>query len=153
MTRYLSYFILFCQLPHRWGQPLNPTGQFTPSSPTHVVRKKEVVAHHNFTSQHCSQILYGHDIKLTAQLSLSPSQTLAHSEPSSVIHKTDQSHFMRPNLAPDCASDVFRPIFFLVLSEIRASMRPAGAESDLSSGGSCLQRPKLIMNLNCPRHS
>ena len=37
MTSYLSYFILFCQLPHRWGRPLNPTGQFTPSSPTSTV--------------------------------------------------------------------------------------------------------------------
>ena len=32
--RYLSNFILFWQLPHRWGRPLNPTGQFTPSSPS-----------------------------------------------------------------------------------------------------------------------
>ena len=36
MTRYLSFTILFCQMPHRWGQPHYPTGQFTPSSPTYV---------------------------------------------------------------------------------------------------------------------
>ena len=34
MTRDHSYFIHFCQMSHRWGRPLNPTGQFTPSSPT-----------------------------------------------------------------------------------------------------------------------
>ena len=34
MTRYLSYTILFCQISHRWGRPLYPTGQYTPFSPT-----------------------------------------------------------------------------------------------------------------------
>ena len=34
MTRDHSHFIHFCQMSHRWGRPLNPTGQFTPSSPT-----------------------------------------------------------------------------------------------------------------------
>ena len=34
MTRYRSFTILFCQIPHRWGRPHCPTGQFTPSPPT-----------------------------------------------------------------------------------------------------------------------
>ena len=33
MTRDHSHFIHFCQMSHRWGRPLNTTGQFTPSSP------------------------------------------------------------------------------------------------------------------------
>ena len=33
MTRDHSHFIHFCQISHRWGRPLYPTGQFTPSSP------------------------------------------------------------------------------------------------------------------------
>ena len=33
MTKYLSFTILLCQIPHRWGRPHYSTGQFTPSSP------------------------------------------------------------------------------------------------------------------------
>ena len=35
ITRYLSFTTLFCEIPHKWGRPHYPTGQFTPSFPTY----------------------------------------------------------------------------------------------------------------------
>ena len=47
MTRDHSHFIHFCQMSHRWGRPLNPTGHFTPSSPISTFPMSPGPFHHD----------------------------------------------------------------------------------------------------------